>query len=34
MAKIRELTGHLMALGAILIYSFNTNFMKVIMPSI
>lgn len=32
MAKIRELTGHLMALGAILIYSFNTNFMKVIMP--
>lgn len=33
MAKIRELTGHLMALGAILIYSFNTNFMKVIMPT-
>ena len=33
MAKIRELTGHLMALGAILIYSFNTNFMKVIMPA-
>lgn len=32
MAKIRELTGHFMALGAILIYSFNTNFMKVIMP--
>lgn len=32
MAKTRELTGHLMALGAILIYSFNTNFMKVIMP--
>lgn len=33
MAKLRELTGHLMALGAILIYSFNTNFMKVIMPT-
>lgn len=33
MAKIREITGHLMALGAILIYSFNTNFMKVIMPT-
>lgn len=33
MAKIQELTGHLMALGAILIYSFNTNFMKVIIPT-
>lgn len=32
MANTRLITGHLMALTSILIYSFNTNFMKVIMP--
>lgn len=30
--KTREIIGNLMVLGTILIYSFNTNFMKVLMP--
>lgn len=29
----RAFIGHLMALGAILIFSFNTNFMKIVMPT-
>ena len=32
MAKSKAYIGHLMILGTTLIYSFNTNFMKVVMP--
>lgn len=32
MTKSRAIIGHLMVLATILIYSFNTNFMKVVMP--
>lgn len=32
MAKSKAYLGHLMILGTTLIYSFNTNFMKVVMP--
>ena len=31
--RSREWIGHLMVLGTILIYSFNTNFMKMLMPT-
>ena len=30
--KPREIIGHLMVLSTIIIYSFNTNFMKILMP--
>ncbi|MBC5621172.1 MULTISPECIES: DMT family transporter [Butyricimonas] len=31
--KPKEIIGHLMVLSTIIIYSFNTNFMKILMPS-
>lgn len=31
--KPREIIGHLMVLSTIIIYSFNTNFMKILMPT-
>ena len=30
--KPKEIIGHLMVLSTIVIYSFNTNFMKILMP--